>query len=363
MDTDKDACLAFKDEWSKGTFWCPDVVAATCSDGTKNQNETGVDCGGVCDPCPDCKPDCTGKSCGSDGCSGTCAPGCTGDEVCNSSGSCGPPSDNPTGVASFTWYESYAPCCKDNPNYDPSADTTECDLYSACDYPGMFAAFDQKMSFEWVQTHNVVAFFDADHPTHEEWLALYANKVIRLTKGEVIVDALIADTCGDEDCDGCCTENSQPSGRLVDMEYWTVMSTFGDLSVVEGEVSYEILNDCGSMPVDDCGVCGGDNTTCVPIAVACAQCVKQGKNCYLKGWTSPCMEADKDACLSYKDEWSTGTFWCPDVVTGEPDEPDEPECGQEWEQCGGKDWTGPAVCCEGLKCVYSSDFYSQCMAQ
>lgn len=30
---------------------------ATCSDGIQNQNETGIDCGGECDPCPTAAPD------------------------------------------------------------------------------------------------------------------------------------------------------------------------------------------------------------------------------------------------------------------------------------------------------------------
>ena len=35
------------------------------------------------------------------------------------------------GLAQLTYYESYARCCKNNPNYNPSVPTTECDLYSA----------------------------------------------------------------------------------------------------------------------------------------------------------------------------------------------------------------------------------------
>ena len=35
------------------------------------------------------------------------------------------------GIAQLTHYESYARCCKGNPNYNPSAPTTECDDYSA----------------------------------------------------------------------------------------------------------------------------------------------------------------------------------------------------------------------------------------
>ena len=148
---------------------------------------------------------------------------------------------NLSGMASFTWYQSYAPCCPGNPNYDPGAPTEECDSYSACDYPGIFAAFNDQMSFEWVQAHNIVAFFDAAHPTYQEWLSMYANKTIRLTKGEVTVDALIVDTCGDADCGGCCTENSQPSGFLTDIEYWTAVGNFGSLGAVDGEIAFEIL--------------------------------------------------------------------------------------------------------------------------
>lgn len=31
---------------------CPDTCPETCSDGIMNQDETGIDCGGVCSPCP-----------------------------------------------------------------------------------------------------------------------------------------------------------------------------------------------------------------------------------------------------------------------------------------------------------------------
>jgi hypothetical protein len=36
------------------------------------------------------------------------------------------------GTASFTYYNSYAKCCPKNPNYDPKADKSECEDYSAC---------------------------------------------------------------------------------------------------------------------------------------------------------------------------------------------------------------------------------------
>src|SRR3569832_642419 len=59
---------------------------ATCSDGIKNGDETGVDCGGSCVPCPTCNEgikngDETGIDCGGS-CPNTCAVTnlCTGNE-------------------------------------------------------------------------------------------------------------------------------------------------------------------------------------------------------------------------------------------------------------------------------------------
>lgn len=217
-----------------------------------------------------------------------------------------------SGVASFTWYVSYAACCPDNENYDPDADTTECDLYSACDYPGTFAGFDRQVPLDWVQSHTLVAFFDARHPTIEEWRERYANKVVRLTRGDVTVDALIADTCGDWDCDGCCSANAEPSGVLVDMEYWSVLANFADISAADGQIHFEILEDCGGLALDDCGVCGGDNATCTSVADGCAQCAEEGASCYVDGWTEPCMNSTRQFCLEEVEDYDS--FWCPDHV-------------------------------------------------
>lgn len=213
-------------------------------------------------------------------------------------------------MASFTWYISYAACCPDNENYDPEADTTECDLYSACDYPGLFAGFEEQVSLEWVQSHTLVAFFDTNYPTIAEWRERYANKIIRLTRGEITVDALIADTCADSDCGGCCTANASPSGALVDMEYWSVLANFGDLAEADGQIEFEILENCGGLALDDCGVCGGDNATCVPLADACARCMDEGASCYVKGWTEPCMNSTRLYCLEEVEDYPS--FWCPD---------------------------------------------------
>jgi hypothetical protein len=46
----------------------------------------------------------------------------------------------------------------------------------------------------------------------------YAGKKIRLTKNGKSFVAVIADTCSDKDCNGCCTRNSK-NGFLVDVEH------------------------------------------------------------------------------------------------------------------------------------------------
>jgi hypothetical protein len=137
--------------------------------------------------------------------------------------------------ASWTHYISYAPCCEDSPNYDPSADTTECDLYSACDYTGQFAYGGQK-PFNWVQSNNIVAFFSTYNDNTS-----FGNKRIRVSAAGKTVEALVLDTCADSDCDGCCTGNANPSGYLVDMEYWTVVNNFGDISTAQGQICWQLV--------------------------------------------------------------------------------------------------------------------------
>jgi hypothetical protein len=142
--------------------------------------------------------------------------------------------------ASFTTYTSYAPCCKSNPNYDPKYPTEECDDYSACDYPGDFAAIGHK-SFSWVKSHDLIAFYDSSDKKGKQFDSKYANKQVKLRKNGVELTALIADTCGDWDCDGCCTANAKPSGFLVDMEYYTILRYFGSTDAAEGQIEFMVV--------------------------------------------------------------------------------------------------------------------------
>eukprot|EP00310_Coccolithus_braarudii_P005729 CAMPEP_0183373200 /NCGR_PEP_ID=MMETSP0164_2-20130417/110755_1 /TAXON_ID=221442 /ORGANISM="Coccolithus pelagicus ssp braarudi, Strain PLY182g" /LENGTH=75 /DNA_ID=CAMNT_0025550041 /DNA_START=6 /DNA_END=233 /DNA_ORIENTATION=+ len=56
-----------------------------------------------------------------------------------------------------------------------------------------------------------------------------ARKLLNLydpKTGTSMPNVEVVDTCGDSDCDGCCTKNAKPSGNLIDMEYWTVKHYF-----------------------------------------------------------------------------------------------------------------------------------------
>lgn len=90
---------------------------------------------------------------------------------------------------------SYAPCCPKNPNYDPKFPKTECEDYSACEYPGDFAAIGHK-TIDWVKSHDIISFYDNIDPNGKSFNTKYGGKQIKLRKNGVEFTALIADTCG-----------------------------------------------------------------------------------------------------------------------------------------------------------------------
>ena len=144
--------------------------------------------------------------------------------------------------ASWTWYTSYASCCPNNPNYDPNANRSECTDFSACQYPGEFAYIPHQ-TFQQVQSKSLVAFF-----TRNGSNGSYGGKTIQIMAGGKVITAQIADTCGDSDCNGCCTQNAQPSGNLIDMEYWTVMRNFGGTSIVGGQICWQLSGATPPVP-------------------------------------------------------------------------------------------------------------------
>ena len=104
---------------------------------------------------------------------------------------------------------------------------------------GDFAAIGHK-SFSWVKSHDLIAFYDDHDRSGKDFNKNYGGKTVQLKKGSATFNALIADTCGNNDCDGCCTQNSK-HGFLVDMEYWTTLRRIGGPDNADGTIQFKIL--------------------------------------------------------------------------------------------------------------------------
>lgn len=95
----------------------------------------------------------------------------------------------------------------------PEPGSEECIKYSGCKYQGMFAACgEQRKSLDWVKAHNIAALFPLED------MALH-NICIRA--GSKTMEVTVYDTCGDHDCNGCCTRNKGRADALVDLESFT----------------------------------------------------------------------------------------------------------------------------------------------
>jgi hypothetical protein len=100
-----------------------------------------------------------------------------------------------------TWYTSY-----------PDPGSEECIEFNGCTWAGEFAFCDGKKSEAWVMAHDIVAVFPSTG------LDLHD---ICIKKGQKTMVVTVLDTCGDSDCNGCCTENRGDADRLIDLEKYT----------------------------------------------------------------------------------------------------------------------------------------------
>ena len=139
----------------------------------------------------------------------------------------------------MTYYDSYPKCCRNSPNYDSHYSREECDDDSACKYIGDFAYSGHK-SFDWVESNNIISFFDSKHPSESYTRTHYGDKKVQLRKNGKVFTAVILDTCADSDCNGCCTRNAH-GGYLVDMEYYTVMKNLGGTGAAEGTIEFMFI--------------------------------------------------------------------------------------------------------------------------
>jgi len=103
---------------------------------------------------------------------------------------------------------------------------------------GEFAAIGKK-SFDFVKSHNLIAFYDDSDRNGKNFDKKYGGKTIHLRKNGKTFDAIIADTCGNNDCDNCCSQNSK-RGFLVDMEYWTAERELGSDDKADGTIEFAI---------------------------------------------------------------------------------------------------------------------------
>jgi len=143
-----------------------------------------------------------------------------------------------------TWYTSYAKCCPKSPNYDPKADKTECDKYSACKYLGKFAGGHR--TYEQVQKENIAAFYSVAGQDGKAdkgigwWNQNAKNKTILLKKPDgTVMEVQALDTCWDGDTkNNDCTKNANKGGGiLIDLEENTSTRFWG--SPKNGKVQWK----------------------------------------------------------------------------------------------------------------------------
>jgi hypothetical protein len=123
-----------------------------------------------------------------------------------------PTSTSACDVPALTWKTG----SKTNFTSYPAPGSAECIQYSGCMYEGEFAGCDQTEPLAWVMSHNIVAAFpDFDAlKLHDLCLKSSTGKTIVVT---------VLDTCGDSDCNGCCTQNKGTADELIDVESFTDM--------------------------------------------------------------------------------------------------------------------------------------------
>lgn len=107
------------------TNTCASAGDMECDDGGERSLFSVCALGTDCTDCgprtrTTCTPNCAGRMCGSDGCGGTCAPGCPSGSTCTATGTCSTTSMCPgVGEACFTSGD----CC---PNLTCRFDTNMC---------------------------------------------------------------------------------------------------------------------------------------------------------------------------------------------------------------------------------------------
>lgn len=115
---------------------------------------------------------------------------------------------DPCSAAGLTWKSAN----KTNFESYPDPGSEECIKYNGCMWAGQFSFCDGTKTEDWVSKHNIAAVFPADGLENHDICIKQGNKTMVVT---------VLDTCGDDDCDGCCTQNRGNADRLIDLEKYT----------------------------------------------------------------------------------------------------------------------------------------------
>lgn len=147
----------------------------------------------------------TGGAPSSGGASSTGGTSSTGGSTSSGGGG----SEDPCASASLTWKTGH----KTNYESYPDPGSPECVEYNGCYWEGQFAGCGGKKSEAWVEEHNIAALFPNfnDYKLHD----------ICIRSGTKTMVVTVYDTCGDSDCNGCCTKNKGSKDALVDLEKYT----------------------------------------------------------------------------------------------------------------------------------------------
>ncbi len=94
----------------------------------------------------------------------------------------------------------------------PAPGSEECVEYNGCEWAGYFAHCTDQKSEDWVAAHNIAAVFPDEGLERHDLCIRSGDRVM-------VVSAI--DTCGDSDCDGCCTRNRGGADALIDLESYT----------------------------------------------------------------------------------------------------------------------------------------------
>jgi len=95
----------------------------------------------------------------------------------------------------------------------PDPGSEECIEYNGCQWAGWFAGCGNQKSEAWVAAHNIAAAFP-------DFDVLRLHDLCLRNESQMIV-VTVFDTCGDSDCNGCCTQNLGNADQLIDLESYT----------------------------------------------------------------------------------------------------------------------------------------------